>query len=116
MRSYRLILAGLAGLAALMPPPVAAATSFNCARASTIIGYTAAGRGVRVELLWGVTEPAKLEALLRRYGWDRLIGEADAMHLNYAVPSRYLLMASKNGCHVAHVFLEEAQAKALMAE
>ncbi len=111
---------GAAGLAALagvvLPIPSEAATSFSCARASTVIGHTAAGRGVRVELLWVVTEPSRLEAMLHRYGWDHLIGEADAVQLNYAVPSRYLPMASRRGCHLAHSFLEEADAKALMVE
>ena len=100
----------------MSPAQISAATSFNCAHASTVIGHTAAGRGVRVELMWGVSEPAKLEALLRRYGWEHLIGQASAMQLHYAAPSRYLLMASRNGCHLAHVFLEEEQAKALIAE
>lgn len=117
VRWYLLSLAGLAALAGLIPSvPAGAATALNCARASTIIGYTQAGRAVRVELLWGVAEPQRLEALLRRFGWDSHIGEADAVQLYYAAPSRYLLMATRNGCHLANVFLEEAQAKALMAE
>lgn len=117
MRSVVLLLAGLVILTGLVPPvPANAATSFNCARASTVIGYTSVGRGVRVELLWAVSEKTRLETLLRRFGWAPLIGEASAVQLHYAVPSRYLLMASKGGCHLAHVFLEEEEAKALMVE
>lgn len=117
MRATMSIVSGLAALAALLSTlPAEAATSFNCARASTVIGFTAAGRGVRVELLWAVAEPAKLEALLRRFGWDALIGEASEVQLHYAAPSRYLLMAARKGCHLAHRYMEEAEAKALMAE
>lgn len=107
--------AALAAFTIPMSPAISdAATPLNCARASTIIGYTAAGRGVRVELLRAVTEPARVAVMLRRYGWDHLIGEADAVQLNYAVPSRYLLMASRRGCHLAHLFVEESEAKSLL--
>ncbi len=117
MRSTILILAGLALVAASVPPePANAAGSFNCTRAATIFGNSPGGRGPRVQLVWRVAEPVRLEALLRRQGWEKQIGEADAIEISYTMPSRYLLMASRKGCRVAHVFLEEDDAKALMAE
>jgi len=120
MREAISVLSGLAAFAVLAGhaplSPAEAATLFNCARASTVIGYTAAGRGVRVDLLWAVTEPTRLEALLRRFGWEKLIGEANEVQLHYAMPSRYLLMATRKGCHLAHRYIEEAEAQALMAE
>jgi len=116
VRSILLVLFVLVSLPVLSPPaPADAATSFNCPRASTIVGYTAAGRGVRIDTLWGVSDPARVEALLRQHGWEAQIGEADAVQVVYAEPSRYLLIASRRGCAVAHRYLEEAEARRLVA-
>ena len=99
-------------------PAADAATSINCKSASTIFGSTGGGRGgPRIDLLKSVTDPAGVEALLQRYGWERLIGEAAGVQLYRAIPSRYLLMAvSARGCHLASVSLEESEARALRSE
>ena len=109
-------LAGLlaAGLASV--PAVEAATPVGCAGPAAIVGYTGAGRGIRIDVLRRFADPAVVEAMLRERGWDKAIGRADAVVLYYAHPSRYLLFAAARGCHVAHAFLEEAEARALMAE
>ena len=95
-----------------------AATSLNCKSANTIFGHTGGGRGgLRVERLMNVTDPAGVEALLQRYGWENLAGEAAAVQLYRANSTRYLLMAaSARGCHLASTPLEESEARALQTE
>jgi hypothetical protein len=95
-----------------------AATSLNCKSASTIFGHTGGGRGgPRIERLMNVTDPAAVEALLQRYGWEDLAGEAAAVQLYRANSTRYLLMAvSARGCHLASTALEDDEARALSAE
>ncbi|MGD9535941.1 MAG: hypothetical protein AB7P52_01975 [Alphaproteobacteria bacterium] len=97
------------------PTAEAATSSINCKGASTIFGHRSGERGApRIELVRSTSSEAGVEALLRRYGWERLIGEAEAVQLYRAVPGRYLVMAvSARGCHLAHQPLEESEARAL---
>ncbi len=110
MRSMIMTLGALFGL--LLASPSFAQTALNCSTATDVMGMNGeASKELLLHETYSSTD--RVENILLANGLDSHVGAADTVQLFYIAPDRYLLMASVQGCHVAHTFVDRSVVVAL---
>ena len=105
MRSNIIALSVLLGL--LWAGPSFAQSAIHCFTAADAVGDSNDAReGLRLNHTY--TNIGTVNHILRTNGWQSYVGFADTVQVYYIDPGRYMLMASIQGCHVAHAFVEES--------
>ena len=104
MRSIIITLGALLGL--LFAWPSFAQTALHC---STAVDALKASNEAATELRLSGTYDRidAVNRILVNTGWESYVGFADTIQIFYITPNRYMLMASVQGCHVDHVFIDE---------
>ena len=110
MRSMMMTLGALFGL--LLASPSFAQTALNCSTATDVMS-TNGEAGKELLLHETYTGSDRVENILLANGLVSHVGAADTVQLFYVEPDRYLLMASVQGCHVAHTFVDRSIVVAL---
>ncbi len=112
MRTKFMVLSALLGL--LWAGPSFAQTAIYCSTAADVVGDSNNARnGLRLNDTY--TDIGTVNRILGMNGWQSFVGFADTVQVFHIDPDRYMLMASVQGCHVAHVFVEESVVASLKA-
>ncbi len=112
MRTNLIVLSALLGL--LWAGPSFAQTAIYCSTAADVVGDSNDARnGLRLNDTY--TDIGTVNHILETNGWQSYVGFADTVQVFHVDPDRYMLMASVQGCHVAHVFVEESVVASLKA-
>ena len=107
-----ILLGALLGL--LWAGPSFAQTATHCSTAADAVGDSiGVGKELRLDSTYG--EIDTVDNILVARGWQSFVGFADTVQVFHIEPGRYMLMASVQGCHVAHVFVEESAVARLKA-
>ena len=110
MRSMMMTLGAVVGL--LLASSSFAQTALNCSTATDVMRVNGeAGKEIRLHDSFHAV--SQVEDILRANGLDSHIGAADTVQLFFIEPDRYLLLASVQGCHVAHTFVDASIVLAL---
>ena len=105
MRSHLIVLTALAGL--LLGAPGHAQTSVNCTTAAQALSFSAHA-GKILDLRVTYDDMTIVNGFIRGAVGAPYIGHADNIQIFYIEPGNYMLMASVQGCHVAHVFVDDS--------
>ncbi len=110
MRSMMMTVGALFGL--LLASPSFAQTALYCSTATDVMTMNGEASN---ELLLHETYSGtdRVENILLANGLESHVGAADTVQLFYVEPDRYLLLASVQGCHVAHTFVDRSVVVAL---
>ena len=94
--------------------PSFAQTATHCSTAADAAGVSNDTRnGLRLNDTY--TDIGTVNHILGTNGWQSYVGSADPVQVFRIEPGRYMLMASVQGCHVAHAFVEESVIASLKA-
>ena len=104
MRMHLTILAAFVGL--LLGGPAHAQTEVNCSTAAQALSFSPHA-GKMLDLRVTHHEMALVNEIIQGSVGSTYIGHADNIQIYYIEPGNYMLMASVQGCHVAHVFVDE---------
>ena len=105
MRRHLIVLTVFAGLFAVGPGH--AQTEVNCPTAAQALSYSPHA-GKVLDLRVTLDEMASVNEIIQGIVGSTHIGDADNNQVFYIEPGNYMLMASVQGCHVAHVFVDHA--------
>ena len=105
MRMHLIVLSAFGGL--LLSGPGYAQTEVNCPTAAQALS-TSAHAGKILDLRVTYDEMATVNEINQDAVGSNYIGYADNIQVFYIEPGNYMLMASVQGCHVAHVFVDDA--------
>ncbi|HJO68888.1 MAG TPA: hypothetical protein QF804_04310 [Rhodospirillales bacterium] len=84
-----------------LSPPASTQTASECVTALDAV--RAAGRpAAHLRLLASTDDADKVERILRERGWSAYVGRSDTVQVFSVGAEVYLVMASVQGCHVAH--------------
>ena len=103
MRTHLILLAALAGI--LLAGPSRAQTAVNCVTAAEAMAQTGQA-GKQLDLRVTYDDIDTVNRVIRGTVGAMYIGRADNIQVFYVEPGTYLLMASVQGCHVSHVFVD----------
>ncbi len=110
MRSIMMTLGALVGL--LLAGSSYAQTALHCGTATDVMRINGeAGKELHLHETFNA-EP-RVEDILLAHGLESHVGAADTVQLFFVEPDRYLLLASVQGCHVAHTFVDASIVLAL---
>ena len=113
MRTQMIVLAALAGLllgtlaAVLFGGPSHAQTAINCSTAAHALAASNHA-GKQLDLRVTYDDMDTVNDIIRGSLGSSKIGQADNIQIYYLESDTYMLMASVQGCHVAHVFVDES--------
>ncbi len=113
MRTLMIGLAALVGLALgtlaglLLGGPSHAQTAVNCSTAAHALAASNHA-GNQLDLRVTYEDMDTVNDIIRGSVGSSYVGQADNIQIYYVEPDNYMLMASVQGCHVAHVFVGEA--------
>ena len=112
MRTLMIGLTALAGLALgtlaglLLGGPSHAQTAINCSTAAQALADTNHA-GKQLDLRVTYENMDTVNDIIRGSVGSSYVGQADNVQIYYVEPDNYMLMASVQGCHVAHVFVDD---------
>ena len=105
MRNHLITLTALAGL--LLGAPGYAQTAVNCTTAAQALALSPHA-GKVLDLRAAYEEAAIVNEIINSVVGSAYVGHADNIQIYYIEPGNYMLMASVQGCHVAHVFVDDS--------
>ena len=105
MRNQLIVLTALAGL--LLGAPGHAQTSVNCTTAAQALAASSHA-GKILDLRVTYDDMTLVNGFIHGTVGAAYIGHADNIQIYYIEPGNYMLMASVQGCHVAHVFVDDS--------
>ena len=105
MRTHMIMLTTVAGL--LLGGPAHAQTAVNCSTAAHALAASNHA-GKQLELRVTYEDMDTVNDIIRGSVGSSYIGQADNVQIYYVEPDNYMLMASVQGCHVAHVFVDDS--------
>ncbi len=105
MRSNTILLAAL--FAVLFSTPSFSQTELDCSTAADVVKH-ADQRGEELRLYDTYDDIEVVNAVLLESGWEAYVDVADTIQIFTVEPGRYMLMASIQGCHVAHAFVDDS--------
>ena len=105
MRTHLFVLTAFAAL--VLGGPGHAQTEINCSTAAQAL-LISAHAGKILDLRVTHDEMAVVNEIIQGSVGTTFIGHADNIQIYYIEPGNYMLMASVQGCHVAHVFVDES--------
>ena len=93
-------------LGMLAQGPAAAQTEVDCRTVADILAESLyAGASSRLYATY--TDKAQVADLVRSRFGEAAVEKADTVQVFYLGEARYLVMASLQGCHIAHAFTED---------
>ncbi len=113
MRTNIIVLAAIVGLllgtlaAVLFAGPSHAQTAINCSTAAQALADSNHA-GKQLDLRVTYQDMDTVNDIIRGSVGSSYVGQADNIQIYYLESDNYMLMASVQGCHVAHVFVGEA--------
>ena len=105
MRTHLFVLTAFAAL--VLGGPGHAQTEINCSTAAQALSISAHA-GKILDLRVTHDEMAVVNEIIQGSVGPTFIGYADNIHIYFIEPGNYMLMASVQGCHVAHVLVDES--------
>ena len=110
MRSIMMTLGALVGL--LIASSSFAQTALHCSTATDVMRMNGeAGKQLHLHETFDALR--QVENILLANGLEPHVGAADTVQLFFVEADRYLLLASVQGCHVAHTFVDRSIVLAL---
>ena len=87
--------------------PSHAQTAINCSTAAhALAASNHAGKQLDLRVTYEDTDT--VNDIIRGSVGSSYVGQADNVQIYYVEPDNYMLMASVQGCHVAHVFVDDS--------